>query len=325
MDPMSSLMQRFSRMNPASRTRLIMTGAVAGALLAIAITVGITTSDSPGADGADPRSAPARVKAAYEVPVGACLHWSESDGSDMHRVSCLRPHQLEVTEIRDLSRTYPKGAKAPSIGKWQALAKKECASGVKRYLRKSLDPHGKLRLTVVRPSEADWHQGKRQVRCGVQWIGPGGGLRTLTGPARKLDQSDVWPSGTCLALVNKTLGDPVDCAKAHSYEMIAKVDLSTEFGKSYPSEGKQKAWLDTKCAKLAQTYTGGKNLEKQKLILTWDTRKRSSWAAGSYLVNCKVAAVLKDGSGLAPVTGSIAKGAKKPSATTTTSRKPKAG
>jgi hypothetical protein len=41
------------------------------------------------------------------------------------------------------------------------------------------------------------------------------------------------------------------------------------------------------------------------LTISWDTLQEASWAAGSRLVNCKVGALLPDGSGLAPVTGSV--------------------
>lgn len=102
----------------------------------------------------------------------------------------------------------------------------------------------------------------------------------------------------------------------------ALIDLSDEFGKSYSSRSKQDTWLDKKCSSVADKYTGGADLEKMKLIVSWDTRTKASWRAGAYLVNCKVAALLEDKSGLAPVTGSVAKGARdeqKPS----TSDKPK--
>ncbi|MGH3451894.1 MAG: septum formation family protein, partial [Haloechinothrix sp.] len=137
------------------------------------------------------------------------------------------------------------------------------------------------------------------------WAGPGGTLQPTSGLVAAQDQSPVWPAGTCLALVGKTVGDPIDCAEPHSYEMIAVVDVSDEFGKEYPSEKEQHAWLDKTCSKLAEEYTGGLDLGKKKLILAWDTRQEESWDAGSYLVNCKVGAKLADGSGLAPVTGSI--------------------
>lgn len=322
METMPPVSTRFAQMNPAARTRLLMAGAIAGALLAIGITVLLTTAISDDDKPSGPPPLPARVKAAFEAPAGTCLNWEKADATDMRRIACERPHLFEITEVRDLTAKFPKGAKSPSVDKWIELANSECAKGAKSYLGEGLDPHGKLKLSLLRPSEQAWKAGRREVRCGVQWTAPGGELQLIKGPAAKFSQSDVWPRGTCLGIENKTVGDPIDCANPHSYEMLAVLNLRDKFGKAYPSERDQKAWLDTKCARVAKAYTGGLNLEKKKLILTWDTRKKASWAAGSYLVNCKVAAVLDDESGLAPITGGIAK--KEPPPTTTKS-KPKAG
>lgn len=299
-----------------SRTRLLMAGAVAGALLAIAISVFATTTSDDNGGTTPSEGSPELFKAPYDVPTGSCLTWQRPDGADMHEVKCDEPHLFEVTEIIDLSKDYARGAPQLSTKQWRTLAERKCHKGAEEYLHNKLDPVGKFKLSVLPPSEGDWFRGLRTVRCGLQRPGPGGGLQPLNDRAAELNQSDVWLKGTCLGIIDKTVGDPADCAKKHSYEIIAVVDLSDEFGKSYPSKRKQEAWLDTRCTKLAGGYTGGLKLEKKKLILTWDTRDKASWDAGSFLVNCKVGAILDDNSGLAAVTGSIAKPEKKPTPTT---------
>lgn len=326
-------MDRLLRPKHALRTRLIMAGAVLGAAIALTVSVMLASSGTNGSGSAGPNGGPKGgglpasrsgqdIKYSYAPPVGTCLSWKTEQGEDMHQVRCAEPHLFEVTEVIDVSEDFPPGASQPDKDRWRAIAKKRCAKGVEDYLGKPLDPEGKLQVSALRPNKADWDRGLRALRCGIWRTGPGGSLQATKGAAVEQDQSNVWAKGTCLGLADKSVGDPVKCSERHSYEMIALLDLSDKFGKSYPSRGKQDAWLDKKCSSAADKYTGGANLKKMKLIVSWDTRTESSWRAGSYLVNCKVAALLHDKSGLAPVTGSVAKGAREEQKPTT-STKPK--
>lgn len=327
---MSSLLDRLRPDTSTSRTRLLMFGAVAGAVLALAISMAVASSQDggtggrPGGAGPEGGGLPSPdaeygIKYAFAAPVGTCLSWKSDDGGDMRQVKCSEPHVFEVTQVLDVGKDYPAGAEQPGVSQWRDIAKERCGKGTETYLGHKLDPEGKLQLSALRPNAADWKRGNRELRCGLWRIGPGGSLQPTKGPAVEQDQSNIWATGTCLALAGKTVGDPVDCDRKHSYEMISVVDLGDEFD-GYPSKKKQDAWLDKTCAKAAKAYTGGKDLEKLKLIVSWDTRTKASWAAGSELVNCKVGALLDDKSGLAGVTGSIAKSADKP--TTKPSSKP---
>jgi hypothetical protein len=145
-------------------------------------------------------------------------------------------------------------------------------------------------------------------------------LLSTTGTAAKQDQSNVHDPGTCFALVNKKdVGDPIDCAKRHSYEVVGNVDLKTVFPDAYPSEDDQRQKTVDLCPPVAAKYTGNKDLGTLGLSLYSDTLKAESWAAGSYKVNCKVGALEQDGS-LRPVVGSV-----KATPATTTSAPPKTG
>jgi hypothetical protein len=223
----------------------------------------------------------------------------------VHKVECALPHLFEVTSEADLTTEYPEGAPVPSLEIWQQISQARCGEAVKAYLGRTLDPYGRLTVSLLRPTAAQWGNGDRQLRCGLQWAGPGGGLQPTVGPAAEQQQSLVWEPGTCLGLNGKSVGDPVDCGRPHSYEIITKLDLKSKFTGGYPSQDQQKAWLDTECAKAAGEYTNGADLSAKNLILSWDLREQESWDAGSTLVNCKVAAKLPDGSGLAAVTGSL--------------------
>ncbi|WP_216212858.1 septum formation family protein [Amycolatopsis aidingensis] len=295
--------ERFRRSGRTLRTQLLMVGAAIGAIGALSL----SWAFSWGMSSVDAEVAArlAAKEAAFHSPPGSCLNWTQPDASDAHKVPCEQPHLFEVIGVVDISDQYPPGAPSPDLQLWRQIAQERCGESAQTYLNKPLDPYGKLTLGVLRPPEQQWADGARELRCGLQWAGPGGSLQPLTGPAVEQDQSNVWPVGTCLGLNGKTVGDPVDCARPHSYEIVAVLDLTDEFTEGYPAQEDQKAWLDLECNKALEEYSGGANLDEQGLLLGWDLREQESWDAGSTKVNCKVGATLEDGSGLAPVRGSI--------------------
>lgn len=299
-----------TRARTALRTRVLMAGVFVGAL--VAMTMSWVFSWGPESERVKAEREAERIvaarEAAFRSPPGSCLTWTAPDAGDVHKVSCEQEHLFEVVGVADLADKYPPRAPLPDLDTWRELTEERCGALVEDYLPKPLDPEGKLTIGVLRPDGKQWAQGERMLHCGLQWVGPGGGLQKLTQPVKEMNQSNVWEPGTCLALTGKTVGDPIPCSEEHSYEIIGLVDLSDEFDE-FPPEDKQETWLDTTCSKVAEKYTGGKDLKKEGLILGWDLRSAESWKAGSTLVNCKVGAVLKDRSGLAPVRGSVRKAA----------------
>jgi hypothetical protein len=303
---MSANPGRFQLPLHALRARLVMAGAFVGALLALALSVMFSWgANVQGGAGAGAGHLSQTAVEAFQSPPHTCLSWGQPDGSDAHRVDCAQPHLFEVTSLADLSAEYPPGAPVPSLDLWQQISQARCTDAVEPYLGRPLDPYGRLMVSVLRPTSAQWADGDRQLRCGLQWAGPGGALQPTVGAAQDQNQSNVWDPGTCLALIGKAVGDPISCTQPHSYEIIATLDLKTKFTGGYPSQNDQKTWLDTTCAKAAADYTSGSDLSAKGLILTWDVREQESWDAGSTLVNCKVGAKLPDDSGLASVAGSV--------------------
>jgi hypothetical protein len=300
---MSGDLERFRSPLHSLSARVVMAGVFIGAILALALSVTFSWGGD-AADGLGSGLSP-EADAAFHSPPGSCLTWTKIDAADAHKVDCTQPHLFEVSQVVDISKQYPASAPGPTLDQWQSIAQASCADGAKTYLGRSLDPYGRLMVNLLRPTPNQWSSGDRQLRCGLEWTGPGGGIQPTTGPAKSQQQSYVWDPGTCLGLNGKTVGDPVDCSVPHSYEIIATLDLAKQFTKGYPSQKDQKAWLDTQCSTAADAYDGKADLSAKKLILTWDVREQESWDAGSTLVNCKVAATLPDKSGLAPVTGSI--------------------
>jgi hypothetical protein len=291
-----------------------MAGAFIGALLVLGGSVAFSWPVSVKAGAGNDQAA--NFAAAFDAPTGSCLTWTPADASDMRKVPCAEPHLFEVTGDVDISAEYNSSAPSPSVEAWRDIAKQKCTADATQYLGGKLDPFGKYSVGALKPSDEQWRSGDRKLRCGLQRAGPSGKvLIPTTGPAAGQDQSDVYEPGTCLALVEKTVGDPVKCDAAHAYEIIGVINLKDTFKDGvFPSEEQQQTAMLDQCPKVAAEYSGGLNLAERKLDLTWDTRKQESWDAGSTKAACKVGATLEDKSGLAPVSGSIKAIAATPSA-----------
>jgi putative regulator of septum formation len=284
------------------RTRLVMVGVFVGAIAALSLNVAFSWGGTDSGGGESPEA-----EAAFHSAPGSCLFWARPDVSDIHLVPCDQPHLSEVTGVVSIADKYGPGAPSPNVDEWRDLAMQRCTDGAQQYLGKPLDPFGKFTVSALRPNSDEWADGDRDMRCVLEWAAPGGALQPTKGKAADVSQSPVWDPGTCLALAGKTVGNPIDCAQPHAYEIVATVDLSKHFTGGYPNHDDQGTWLDTECNTDLQSYAPGVDLGAQKLILTWDTLEQESWDAGSTLVNCKVGAPLQDNSGLQAITGSIRK------------------
>jgi hypothetical protein len=297
--------------SPAGSTRRYMVGAFVGAVVLLGSSVVAGWPILPGRAAQDPATVVASASP------GTCLTWTRPDAGNLSAVDCARPHLFEVTGSADISGTYPPGSPFPDQQAWQQAAQTSCTTGATNYLGK-LDPHGKYTVGALKPTSSQWASGDRSLRCGLQRSTPSGQLLSTSGSARGADQSDVYPAGTCLALVKKAAGGPVSCDRQHSYEIVGTVSLRGQFPDTYPPVGQQQNALGTLCQPVAANYTGNANLNQYKLSVTWDTITQQSWDAGSYQVNCKIGALLPDGSGLSSVVNSL-RGIGGGSATTSTS------
>ncbi|MBP2321666.1 hypothetical protein JOF56_002051 [Kibdelosporangium banguiense] len=301
---MSANAQWFRSRNRTLSTRLVMAGGFVGALLVLTLSMVFSWPVKVTASAGD--QAAENLKAAFAAPPGSCLNWAP-DGSDMRQTPCETPHLFEVTGDVDIAAEYNASAPSPTDEAWREIAKKRCTDGAAAYLGGKLDPFGKYSVGALKPSNEQWRDGDRKFRCGLQRAAPSGkALVPTKNSAKNQNQSDVYDAGTCLALVDKNVGDPIECTKAHAYEIVGVIDLGETFKDGgFPLEEQQQTAMLDQCPKLAADYSGGLNLADKKLTLTWDTRKQESWDAGSKLAVCKVGAPLPDNSGLAPVTGSI--------------------
>ncbi|RZS45182.1 putative regulator of septum formation [Herbihabitans rhizosphaerae] len=281
-----------------------MVGAFAGALVVLTLSVLFSwpadlRAEQPIDDAQSAAQRESRLAAeAFDSPPGSCLQWARPDARDMHKVDCAQPHVFEVTGVVDVSADHGPDADPPAPEQWRLIAQSNCTAGASAYLGGKLDPFGTFSVNALRPPDDKWRGGDRKVRCGLQRSS------SLPGRAAGQDQSNVHPPGTCLALVGKTVGDPVDCRDAHAYEIVGIADLSV-LGPAYPQIGKQHEKLAEVCQQIVAQYSNNADLSTMKLILSWDTLAEESWNIGSRKVDCKVGARLSDGSGLAPVSGSL--------------------
>jgi len=245
------------------------------------------------------------VNPAYESEAADCLNWAKPDLSDVKKVDCGNQHLFEVTGKVDISAQYAKEAKYPAAADWAKISLDHCTKPSLDYLAGKFDPFGKYAVGPLNPGEQEWNAGFRTLRCGLQVVGPAGGLLPSFGTAKKQDQSDVYDPGVCLGLNGKSVGDPVDCAQPHTFEIVGVVDLAAAIGPDFPAPEKQDEVLPATCDTMAADYSGGADLKGKGLVVTWDNRLPESWTAGSHKVNCKIGAVPADASGLTAFAGSV--------------------
>jgi hypothetical protein len=303
MDAMSERVGRSSSRGSTLKTRLVMAGAFVGALAVLSMSMLFSW---PVSVKGEADTAAEEAAAAFDSPSGTCLDWPNDAPQNMRRVQCSEPHTFEVTENVEIGKDYPASAPPPDDQGWQQIVTERCTEVGTAYLGGALDPFGKYTVGALKPTAEQWREGDRKLRCGLQRVTPSGKrLLPTTGTAAKQDQSNVHDPGTCFALVNKNeIGDPVDCAKGHSYEVVGSVDLGPVFPNGYPTEGQQLEKTVDLCPPVAAQYSGNRDLAALGLSLYSDTLKAESWAAGSYKVDCKVGALETDGT-LKPVLGSV--------------------
>jgi hypothetical protein len=305
MDAMSGRVGRSSSRGSTLKTRLVMAGAFVGALAVLSMSMLFSwpVSVKGAADTAAEEAA-----AAFDSPSGTCLDWPNDAPQNMRRVPCSQAHTFEVTSNVEIGADYPSSAPPPNDQGWQQIVTDRCSTVGAKYVRGgTLDPYGKYTVGALKPTAQQWKEGDRKLRCGLQRVTPSGRrLLATTGTAANQDQSNIHDPGTCFALVNKQeVGDPIDCSKAHSFEVVGNVDLSQAFpGPDYPTEEQQREKTVDLCPPVASHYSGNKDLAALSLSLYSDTLKQESWTAGSRKVNCKVGALEEDGS-LRPVVGSV--------------------
>lgn len=221
---------------------------------------------------------------------GDCLSWPTNKPDQAYFVDCKDEHLFEVAE---------------SVG--MRNFQQPCQLEVERYLGARYDPSGRFTIAVLWPGDTAGSQPvSGSLLCGLQLPGADKQPVAFAGKVADLDQSKIWPAGTCLAIdsgTNQPTNIPVDCSAGHAAEVVGAVDLSEKFHGGPPATPDQDAFIREACTRATEGYLAPIDLRSTGLTLMYSTVSESSWMAGSHQVSCGIGATLPDG-GLATLVGS---------------------
>jgi hypothetical protein len=200
---------------------------------------------------------------------GSCLNWPEGAPNQPSFVQCTDDHMFEVAEPVDVSNVEAR-----------------CDQAVRRYLGGRYDPNGKFTVGAL---WSGTQSGERHLLCGLQLPGRDNQPVPFKGSVADLDQSKVWPPGTCLGIDSTTRQPtdiPVDCATPHALEVAGAVTLAERFPGPPPSAADQDAFIRDACTRTAEAYLAPEPL--QSLRLNYNMLSAASWSAGSRQVSCGI-------------------------------------
>jgi hypothetical protein len=249
-----------------------------GGLLIGGVTV-LTSSTASRSGTASP--AEASNAAFSEARSGDCLTWPKDSPDEARLVPCNTQHLFEVAESVDM-----RDSQQP------------CQLAVERYLGSRYDPNGKFTIGVLwSGAPAGPQSGDRHLLCGLQLPGLNAKPTVFKGKVAELDQSKVWPAGTCLGIEqasNQPTGIPVDCSAPHAEEITGAVNLAEAWPGGPPSPADQDAFIRDACTRVTDAYLAPIALQTTGLTVMYNTVSLSSWSAGSRLVSCGIGATQED-------------------------------
>src|SRR5690348_2107604 len=248
----------------ATRRALLLT-ALGGLLIAglvTAIPVG-----GPGSsrflDSSPVRSTGTKSDAALNrASTGECLMWPDTTPESARVVNCGDDHKFEVAESIDM-RTFPgseygPNAAPPTPARIQQITQEQCEAAVRTYLGPKFDPNSKFTVSLLWPGDKAWRQnGDRRMLCGLQLPGTSNQQQVFKGKVADVDQSKVWPAGTCLGIdsaTNQPTDAPVDCATPHAMEVTGTVNLGEKFPGGLPAEPDQDGFIKDSCTKMTDAF-----------------------------------------------------------------------
>lgn len=234
---------------------------------------------------------------------GDCLNWPEGVPDEATVVDCKDEHRFEVAESVDM-RTFPGSeygpdAAPPSPARIQQISQEQCQAAVQRYLGTRYDPNSRFTTSMLWSGDKAWSKhGERRMLCGLQLPGADGGQLAFQGKVAEIDQSKVWPAGTCLGIdptSNQPTDIPVDCTTPHAMEVTGSVNLAERFPGGLPPEAEQDGFIKDVCTRLTDEYLAPLQLRTTTLTLIYSTISLPSWSAGSHQVACSIGATLGNG------------------------------
>ncbi|MBW0015172.1 septum formation family protein [Mycobacterium sp.] len=291
----------------ATRRALLLTAL--GALLIAGLAIAIPVGPGPGrlAGYIDSNAVPStgtRSDAAFNrAKSGDCLTWPDATPESASVVNCADNHKFEVAESVDM-RTFPgseygPNAAPPAPARIQQITQEQCDAAVRSYLGPKFDPNSKFTVSLLWAGDRAWrNSGERRMLCGLQLPGPNNQQEVFKGKVAEVDQSKVWPAGTCLGIdstTNQPIDIPVDCAAPHAMEVTGTVNLAEKFSGALPPEPDQEGFIKDSCTKMTDGYLAPTKLRTTTLTLIYPTVSLPSWSAGSREVACSIGATLGNG------------------------------
>lgn len=275
---------------------------IAGVIIALPIggngrLAGYAGSDSRAGIGFKGSAAFANAKR------GDCLNWPDKSPDAATIVDCSGDHRFEVAEAIDM-RTFPGAeygpdAPPPSEARIQQISVEQCQPAVRQYLGDRYDPNSRFTISMLWAGDKAWKQsGERRMLCGLQLPGADNQQIAFKGRVADLDQSKVWPAGTCLGIdpsTNQPTDVPVDCSAPHAMEVTGTVNLAEKFPGGLPSEQDQDAFIKDACTRMTDAFLAPLQLRTTTLTLIYSTISLPSWTAGSHQVACSIGATLGNG------------------------------
>jgi predicted heme/steroid binding protein len=288
--------------------RALLLAALGGLLIAGLVTaiplVGSGSGRLTGYMDNDPVPGGTKSDAAFNRAHGGdCLMWPDVTPESAGIVKCADDHKFEVAESIDM-RTFPgseygPNAAPPSPARIQQITQEQCDAAVRNYLGPKFDPNSKFTVSMLWAGDRAWRQsGERHMLCGLQLPGANDQQEAFKGKVADVDQSKVWPAGTCLGIdstTNQPIDVPVDCAAPHSMEVTGTVNLAEKFPGALPAEPDQDGFIKDSCTKMTDAYLAPMKLRTTTLTLIYPTVSLTSWSAGSREVACSVGATLGNG------------------------------
>ena len=304
-------------LQPMATRRALLLTALGGLLIAGLVTAIPAVGTGPGrltgyidsnpVPSTGGRSNPSFSRAA----TGNCLMWPDATPDSAAIVNCTDDHRFEVAESVDM-RTFPgseygPNAAPPSPARIQQITQEQCEAAVRNYLGPKFDPNSKFTVSLLWSGDRAWRQsGDRRILCGLQLPGANNQQIVYKGKVADIDQSKVWPAGTCLGIdsaTNQPVDVPVDCAAPHAMEVTGTVNLAEKFPAALPPEPEQDGFIKDACTKMTDAYLAPIKLRTTTLTLIYPTLSMPSWSAGSREVSCSIGATLGNG-GWAPLVNS---------------------
>jgi predicted heme/steroid binding protein len=285
-----------------STRRALLLTALGGLLIAGLITA-LPQTDGNGLTASTISLGPRGNETFKHARAGDCLNWPERTPDEAQIVNCKDEHRFEVAESVDM-RTFPGSeygpdAAPPSVARIQQISQEQCSAAVKHYLGAKFDPNSRFTISMLWSGDKAWRQsGERRMLCGMQLPGPNNQQLAFQGKVTDVDQSKVWPAGTCLGIdpsTNQPTDIPTDCAAPHAMEVTGSVNLAEKFPAGPPAEPDQDSFIKDTCTRMTDAYLAPIQLRSTTLTLIYSTIALPSWTAGSHQVSCSIGATLGNG------------------------------